>query len=126
MNNYKFSTRSKNNMVGIHPDLRQVADLALALTDRDFIVTEGLRTPERQKELVKESKSKTMNSAHLTGHAIDIVPYPVSWNPKDFEPVIAAFRRAADHLGILVEFGADWVSFKDWPHIQLHRKEYGY
>lgn len=127
MNNFKFSTRSKNNLSVIHPDLIRVAELALELTPRDFIITEGLRTVERQRQLMREGKSKTMNSAHISGHALDMVPCsPVSWNRKDFESVVDAFKRAADHLGILIECGHDWASFPDSPHIQLHSKEYGY
>ncbi len=121
MNNFKFSTRSKNNLNGVHCDLVRVAHLALELTSKDFVVIEGLRTMERQKQMVREGKSKTLNSRHLTGHAIDVVPFPVSWEPKEFAPVLAAFKAAGERLGVKLEFGADWVSFKDFPHIQIAR-----
>jgi len=124
MNNFKFSNRSKNNLIGVHPDLVKVAHKALEITKVDFVVIEGVRTFERQKQMVREGKSKTLNSRHLRGHAIDVVPYPVSWEPKAFVPVIAAFKAAAAELNVPMEFGADWKGFPDHPHCELSRKHY--
>lgn len=124
MNNFRFSKRSLDNLKGVHPDLVKVVHLALELSPRDFIVTEGVRTIERQKQLVKEGKSKTLNSRHLNGTAIDFVPYPVSWQPKDFAPVVAAFKAAAARLKVNVECGADWNTFPDHSHVELSRKSY--
>ncbi|MNB71944.1 hypothetical protein D3C75_185220 [compost metagenome] len=126
MSNYKFSTRSKNNLVGVHPDLVKVAYKALEISKSDFIITEGVRTVERQKQMLREGKSTIMNSAHLTGRAIDIVPFPVSWVRKDFEPVVAAFKEAAGLLGVRIDCGHDWTRFPDSPHIELDRKAYKY
>jgi len=70
----KYSARSLKNLNGIHPDLRRVIDRALLDSPLDFVVIEGLRTKERQKQLVASGASKTMNSRHLTGHAVDLVP----------------------------------------------------
>ena len=114
---YQFSQRSLDNLKGVHEDLVSVVTRALELTERDFMVIEGLRTEERQKQLVAEGKSKTMNSRHLTGHAVDIVPYPISWEWDDFRPVVAAMREAAKELNIDVEHGFDWGW--DAPHHQL-------
>ena len=114
---YQFSQRSLDNLKGVHEDLVSVVTRALELTERDFMVIEGLRTEERQRQLVAEGKSKTMNSRHLTGHAVDIVPYPVSWEWEDFRPVVNAMREAAKELGIDLEHGFDWGW--DAPHHQL-------
>ena len=57
---------------GVHPDLVKVVHRAAALSDIDFTVLEGLRTVARQKQLVKAGASKTMNSRHITGHAVDL------------------------------------------------------
>ncbi|MGL5735297.1 MAG: M15 family metallopeptidase, partial [Beijerinckiaceae bacterium] len=70
----KWSKRSLDNLAGIHPDLRRVMDRALHESPIDFTVIEGLRTVERQKELVAKGASKTMNSRHITGHAVDLMP----------------------------------------------------
>ncbi|KLG68704.1 M15 family metallopeptidase, partial [Escherichia coli] len=79
----KFSYRSENNLDGVKRELVAVVRRALELTEVDFGITEGLRTKERQKQLVAEGKSQTMNSRHLTGDAVDVVAYmgsQVSWN----------------------------------------------
>lgn len=88
----------------------------------------GVRTPERQAELVKKGASKTLISKHLPqkdgyGHAIDLAPYPVEWaNIKRFKDLGALMKRAAKELGIEIEWGGDWKSFKDYPHYQLKGK----
>lgn len=119
---YRWSQRSLNNLSGVHPDLKAVCNRALEITTKDMAVIEGVRNINRQRELVKSGKSKTMNSRHLTGHAVDIVPYPVSWEWEDFEPVVEAMRQAAEELGIEVTHGYDWGW--DAPHHELSWEAY--
>lgn len=119
---YQFSQRSLRNLEGIHPDLLKVVHRALEITERDFTVIDGLRTPEEQKELFEAGKSKTLNSRHLTGHAVDIVPYPVTWEYEEFKPVVDAMRKAAEELGVDMVHGYDWGW--DAAHHHLSRKVY--
>ena len=69
---FKLGVRSRERLQGVHPDLVRVVELAIQLTPVDFTVLEGLRTLERQKALVAAGSSKTLNSRHLTGHAVDL------------------------------------------------------
>lgn len=124
---FKWSKRSLTNMKGIHPDLRKVADRALELSAIDFIIVCGLRTMEEQKVLVATGKSKTLKSRHLTGHAVDFVALKdgkVSWDRQDMTQIAKAFKAAAKELKISIEWGGDWKSFIDTPHIELDRKVY--
>lgn len=124
---YKLSTRSKSRLEGVHPDLVAVVERAIEITEQDFTVLEGLRSKERQRKLYKSGASKTMNSRHLTGHAVDIAPYvggSVSWNWEFYYPMADAMKKAAKELGVPLEWGGDWKSFKDGPHFQLPWKEY--
>ena len=131
----QWDARSLRNLQGIHPDLRKVMDRALQEAPFAFIVTEGLRTKERQKELVRVGASKTLNSRHITGHAIDLVPFVdidkdgrveteemYSW-PLYYKlaPVIKA---AAAKEEVAIVWGGDWKSFKDGPHWELDRRVY--
>lgn len=75
MGNFRFSQRSLNNLKGVHSDLVKEVRRALEISELDFTVIEGVRTKERQAQLFKQGATKTMNSRHLTGHAVDIVPY---------------------------------------------------
>ena len=70
---YRFGLRSKASLLGVHPDLIAVAYRALQLSTVDFTVTEGLRSVARQHKLFAENKAQTLNSRHITGHAIDVV-----------------------------------------------------
>lgn len=121
---YQLGNRSKQKLEGVHPDLVAVVERAIAITEQDFSVTEGLRSIARQKQLVADGKSTTMNSRHLTGHAVDLVPYPVSWDWDYFYPIADAMKQAARELGVNLEWGGDWKNFPDGPHFQLSWAEY--
>lgn len=121
---YKLGTRSLQKLSGVHPDLVAVVKRAIEISEQDFSVLEGIRHIERQRELVKSGKSTTMNSRHLTGHAVDLVPYPVSWDWEYFYPIVDAMKEAAEELGIDIVAGADWKNFPDGPHFQLDWESY--
>lgn len=121
---YKLGTRSKQNLSGVHPDLVAVVSRAIEITEQDFSVLEGVRNINRQRELVKAGKSTTMNSRHITGHAVDLVPHPVSWDWEYFYPIVDAMKEAAEELGIDIVAGADWENFPDGPHFQLDWESY--
>jgi len=113
-------------LAGVHPDLVRVVKRAIALTPVDFRVTEGLRSIERQRELVKAGASKTMNSRHLTGHAVDVVALlegKVRWDWPLYDRIAKAFKAAAKAEGVPLEWGGDW-KFRDGPHFQLPWKQY--
>lgn len=128
-----WSDRSLRNLKGIHPDLSRVLNRALQDSPIDFVITEGLRTKARQAELVAKGASTTMNSRHITGHAVDLVPLLDLDNDGKIEaeemyswPLI---RKLAVHIkaaaaaeGVPIEAGADWVRFPDGPHWQLPHK----
>ena len=124
---FKLSRRSLERMQRVHPDLVKVVMLAIELTEVDFGVTEGMRTIERQRELFAKGASKTMNSRHLTGHAVDLVAYigsEVRWDWPLYHKIADAMKRAANSLGVPIVWGGDWKSFKDGPHFELDRKVY--
>lgn len=119
MSNYRLSQRSMQNLSGVHPDLVNVVKRAIEITEQDFSVIEGVRNIDRQRKLVAQGKSTTMNSRHLTGHAVDLVPYPLSWDWDYFYPIADAMKQAAEELDVDLEWGGDWSSFPDGPHFQL-------
>lgn len=122
-----LAPRSIKCLEGVHPDIAAVVRRADELGAR-FHITCGLRTVEEQTRLVKAGKSRTMKSRHLTGHAVDfVVAEPgggVSYDHADMAECAAIFKRAAKELGIAIEWGGDWKSFVDTPHIELDRKVY--
>jgi len=123
MPKFILGKRSTDNLQGVHPDLVRVVKRALELSEVDFTVIEGLRTKERQAELLQQGFTRTMNSRHIIGQAVDIVPLPVDWNNKArFGLVAAAMKKAADELGVKITWGGDWKSFVDLPHYQIEVK----
>lgn len=127
MNNFKLSRRSLELMQGVHPDLVKVVLLAIQLTEVDFGVTEGVRTIEKQREYYAKGASKTMNSRHLTGHAVDLAAYigaEIRWDWPLYHKLADAMKRAANSLNVPIVWGGDWKTFKDGPHFELDRREY--
>lgn len=123
----QLDERSRKNLEGVHVDLMRVVTRAAEVSDVAFIVTEGVRTMKRQRELVAAGASKTLRSRHLTGHAIDFAPLiggEVTWKWPAFHVVAAAFKQAAAELRVPIVWGGDWTRFKDGPHIELERKAY--
>lgn len=124
---YTLGARSKQRLKGVHPDLIKVVERAIEITTIDFTVLEGLRTPERQKTLKEAGASQTLNSRHITGHAVDLgafVDGQVDWSWPLYHEIAKAMKSAASELSIPIEWGGDWRTFKDGPHWQLPRKEY--
>jgi peptidoglycan L-alanyl-D-glutamate endopeptidase CwlK len=121
---FKLGSTSLARLKGVHPDLVKVVQRAIEITPIDFTVLEGLRTRDRQKKLVARGASKTMNSYHLTGHAVDIAPLvegKVTWDWKYYHQLAPAVKQAAEELGINITWGGDWKTFKDGPHWQIPR-----
>jgi peptidoglycan L-alanyl-D-glutamate endopeptidase CwlK len=127
MSDYKLSLRSLERLQKVHPDLVRVVMRAIQLTEVDFGVTEGVRTIEKQREYVAKGASKTMNSRHLTGHAVDLAAYvgaEVRWDWPLYHKIAAAMKSAAKELGVAIVWGGDWASFPDGPHFELDRRVY--
>ena len=119
---FELSQRSIDRMKGVNPDLVNVVKRAAALSDVEFIVTEGLRTPERQAQLFKAGATRTLKSKHLVGRAVDlaaVVDGKVRWDWPLYSKLADSMKRAAEILNVRIEWGGDWISFKDGPHFQL-------
>jgi peptidoglycan L-alanyl-D-glutamate endopeptidase CwlK len=130
---FQLTKADRLKLRGVHPDLVAVVERAAELSDRPFRVLEGLRTLERQRVLKRDGASKTLNSRHIKaangyGHAVDIAPLgdnnQVSWAWPLYTPMARAMKQAARELGTPLEWGGDWVRFRDGPHFQLPWKQY--
>jgi peptidoglycan L-alanyl-D-glutamate endopeptidase CwlK len=123
---YRFSERSGKNLAGVHPDLVAVIARGLSLSAVDFAITEGRRTVERQRELVAKGASQTLNSRHITGHAVDVAAYVdgIRWDWPLYAEIAKAVKAAAAELDIPITWGGDWASLRDGPHFELDRDHY--
>lgn len=123
MPRFKWSERSLVEMEGIHPDLRKLCDLALKLSTQDFGIIDGLRTIKEQREYVRLGASKTMNSRHLHGLAVDTMAYVNGkgrWESILYIPIRKAFEQASAKLDIPIGKKISW----DIGHIELAKKRY--
>lgn len=137
---FKFSKRSLNNLATADEKLQLLFNEVIK--EIDCTVIYGHRTPEEQFELFKKGreridgwwqvvdKSKVVTNLDGTikkskhnyypSKAVDVVPYPLDWNDIDsFKLLASVVKRKAMELGIDVEWGGDWTSFKDYPHWQI-------
>lgn len=109
---FTLSQRSLNNLTGVQPALVAVVKRAIQITKVDFGVTEGVRTVMRQKELFDRGATQTMNSRHLTGHAVDLVAYigdRVSWELNLYDDIADAMKQAAIELDTPIKWGGAWT-----------------
>tara|TARA_R110000868_G_scaffold5755_2_gene33862 strand:- start:1417 stop:1797 length:381 start_codon:yes stop_codon:yes gene_type:complete len=124
---YKLDERSQLRLKGVHPDLVKVVEHAIDISTINFTVLEGLRTPDRQKLLRDAGASQTLNSRHITGHAVDLgalVDGEVRWDWPLYHKIAAAMKQAAQELKVAIVWGGNWRTFKDGPHFELDRRRY--
>lgn len=120
----ELNERSRKNLAGVHPHLVQVVERAAEITTVPFVVTEGLRTLDRQKQLKKAGKSWTLNSRHLTGHAVDVVDADdFKYDIPDMTKIKDAMFQAAAEYNIPLDWGGDWKQ-RDTPHFELRKSSY--
>jgi len=151
---YKLGNKSLQELAGVHPDLVAVVQRAIELTVQDFTVHDGIRTLAEQQRLVATNASQTLDSRHLTGHAVDLVPI-VNGKPRwEWDPIYRiadAMRMAARERGVPLRWGGCWdrlltdsddspedmvndygarrraankKAFVDGPHFELPRDKY--
>ena len=114
--------RSEKRLEGVNDALVSVVRRAARITTIPFIVTEGVRTKDRQAQLVVNGASKTMNSKHLTGRAVDlaaVIDGEVRWDWPLYHKLAKAMKDAAAECGVSIVWGGDWRTFKDGPHFEL-------
>ena len=131
---YQLSQKSLDRLKGVDERLAKVVKRAIELSPIDFMVLEGVRT--REQCMINYGKGRTIAqcvakgvpakyanpnaakvtwlnnpfaSKHVSGKAVDLVPYPVDWNDlKKFDAIAKAMLQAAKELGVPVRWGADW------------------
>ncbi len=119
---FSFGPRSKQRLIGVHPHLVRVMELAISKSPIDFSILEGMRTYATQKKYFAAGATRTMKSRHLTGHAVDIAPYvggKIRWDWPLYFQIAPIVKASASELGIPIEWGGNWKSFPDGPHWQL-------
>ncbi len=139
---YKLGKRSWERLHGVHPDLVYIVSNAIKISEVDFTVLEGVRSKQRQVSLVESGASKTLNSRHITGHAVDlgaIIDGRVAWDWPLYHKIAEAMFQIAKCAGrhnrihsnggegepfSVIEWGGHWSKFRDGPHFQLPWEEY--
>jgi len=135
---FVFSRRSRTKLLHVHPDLVLAVSRCLLYSEIDFGITEGLRTLERQRELLASGRSRTLNSNHLLqddgfSHAVDVMASgdlnrdgvvdhkdrAVTWDRKWYGEIAQAMERASEELRIGIRWGGTFRGFYDGPHFEL-------
>lgn len=119
-----LNEKSMKKLEGVNPSLVAVIGAAAISCPLNFQVSEGLRSKDRQKMLFDAGKSRTMNSKHIDGEAVDIFVIRdgvASWNFNDYYKCSLYIKSAAAELDVAIEWGGDWKTFKDGVHFQLKK-----
>lgn len=134
---FTLSERSLSKLVGVKPQLITIVKKAIQYSTVDFAVTEGVRTLARQKQLVAQGKSQTLDSKHLSGDAVDLVAYiggDIAWELNLYDNIADAMKRAAQETNTSLRWGAAWhiEDIRKWSgsmeaamnsYIDLRRKQ---
>lgn len=138
---FRLSEASRGKLAGVHPDLQRVVMRAIEISPVDFKVIEGVRTPERQKQLYAQGRTKpgnivtwTLKSNHFVnpktgkGHAVDLLVAPYDWKDgPQWKQMADAMMKAAEQCGVTIRWGKDWnmngrpgeKGETDSPHFEL-------
>lgn len=111
MTQFVLGPSSRKELNGVHKDLVAVVERAIQLSIQDFSVHDGIRTVAEQQAMVASGASQTMDSRHITGHAVDLVPYvngKLRWEWPPIYVIADAVRTAAKELGIPLRWGGAW------------------
>jgi len=134
---FSLSIQSEKNMSGCDPRLKQVAYRAIEITPIDFGIpsTGGLRTTDEQNKLFRMGRSKCDGYTNLSKHqassvsewskAIDFYAYKnghANWNKHYLAVIAGAFLQSACEMGYVLNWGGLWITFKDYPHIQINEE----
>ena len=125
---FQLGKNSMKNMEGIDDRLIDIAELAITLSPVDFGIPSsgGFRSTQDQAELYTSGKSKCDGTAkksyHQTGKALDVFAYvdgKASWDTLHLTTIATAMLQSASQLGIELQWGGLWRSWKDMPHFQI-------
>lgn len=108
---FKLSNRSLANLEGVDKKLIALVKMAIQETKVDFAVICGLRTIDEQRELVDKGASKTMESKHLHGNAVDLMAYVgsrASWELNLYDDLADGMKKAAQLVDVPLRWGAAW------------------
>ncbi|WP_337033185.1 M15 family metallopeptidase [Paenibacillus illinoisensis] len=135
----QVKAKSQTRLAGVNPVIRQLGE---ALIERCYnkgiwvLITQGLRTYREQDDLYAQGRTKPGSivtnvkggySIHNFGFAIDYALLlkdgkTASWDTKrdDNQDHRADFLQVAEEAKALgFEWGGDWKSFVDMPHLQM-------
>lgn len=128
MNGFKLDPESLKKLSLVNKRLQSVVVRAAEISEQEFTVLEGLRSPERQKQLLSQGNTQTLKSNHITGNAVDLVPKvngKISWDWKYFYPIANAMDNAADELKIKLTWGSAWNgTTEDWDNSKEAQDKY--
>ena len=122
----RFGKRSKQRLKGVDTKLVNVLNELVKIMDVTII--EGLRSQERQDELVAKGASKTKYSKHIQGKAVDLAPYPIDWEDRERVHYMGGMVRGiGQQLNVNIRWGGDWDSdgeikdnsFDDLVHVEI-------
>jgi peptidoglycan LD-endopeptidase CwlK len=133
-----LNERSKKALEGVDKRLQRIVEKASNIVPFPILVTEGLRSKERQAALYAQGRTApgkvvtwTLKSKHIDGLAVDVVPYINKTIPWDdfllFCVLGEAMMEAAKAEGVSLRWGYDWdgdgvlreKGETDGPHFEI-------
>jgi len=108
---YVLGPKSEKNLIGVKAPMVILVRRAIQITDQDFQVHDGVRTPEEQAQNIANGVSWTNKSDHLIGEAVDLVPWingKLSWDWQGCYKIAVAMQKASVMMDIPIIWGGVW------------------
>lgn len=151
---FVLNAGSKKELLRVHEALVSIVEKAVQLSVQEFAVHDGVRTIAEQQQMVQRGAAQTLDSRHVSGHAVDLVPYingKLRWEWPPIYLIADAMRIGAQELKIPLRWGGAWdvdftnstelpqdlvsnyvarrkkqglSAFIDGPHFELLRSQY--
>jgi len=117
---FKLGKKSMAQLVGLHPEVSYCVTEAIKITKQDFTAFDGIRSIQKQENLILVGASSTIDSYHLYGLAVDLVPWingTAKWEEDACIIVANAMKEVNRVNGLGIDWGYDLWKY-DMPHFQ--------
>jgi len=105
-NNYPTTPITEKNLIVLFERVIELQDMC----ELDFVITSGLRSDQKQAQLIADGKTNAKFSKHVSGNACDI------YDPRqELQKWCLDNIKALENIGLWCE---DFSKTPNWVHVQ--------
>lgn len=121
-----LNKRSLTELTTVNARLALIVLNVARLSKAEVQVTDGKRSTDEQQMLVMRGKSRTLDSRHLTGDAVDLVVIQkgqARWDAQHYADLNELMQQEAAKLDVELTWGGTWPHLRDYCHWEITRPD---